>query len=58
MHPKNRSTVRKEGATADRDFIAALAIGFEEAMDVIRGEDSPGDAIEDVRERLEELENE
>jgi len=58
MRPTNRSTVGKEGARTGRDFITALVVGFEEAMDVIKGEDRLEQAVEDVRERLEELEEE
>jgi len=58
MRPTNRSTVGKERARTNRDFIAALIIGFEEAMDIIKGEDRLEQAVEDVRERLEELEDE
>ena len=58
MRPTNRSTVGKGGKRTNRDFIAALIIGFEEAMDIIKGEDRLEQAVEDVRERLEELEDE
>jgi len=57
VRPTNRSTVGKEGARTGRDFITALVVGFEEAVDVIKGEDSLEEAVEDVRERLEELED-
>jgi len=55
VRPTNRSTVGRGGATAERDLIAALIIGFEEAMHVIKGEDRLEQAVEDVKEKLEAL---
>lgn len=39
-------------------FADAVRIGFEEMLDVLTGEDTFPEAIKDVYERLQELENE